>query len=139
MKKKHSDMFMRIAQAAAETSSATRAKVGAAVVKDLRCIATGYNAQPAHIDRPCELPNGSTDPTVRHAEKNALMGLTRTHESSVGATMFCTLSCCESCAHDIVEAGIKEFVYLEEYRDTTGLEILRKAGIKVRKERNESD
>lgn len=133
MKKKHEDMFMRIAETVALTSPATRAKVGAVVVKDTRCIATGYNALPAHLNGACEDENGHTLPQVRHAEKNALMGLTRTHESSVGATMFCTLSCCQLCAHDIIEAGITEFVYKELYRDASGLELLEQAGIEVRK------
>lgn len=132
MKPKHEAMFMRIAQAVAETSSATRAKVGSVIIKDSRVISTGYNAQPAHIDDPCELSDGATSPTVRHAEKNALMGLTRTNENSIGATMFCTLSCCELCANDVIDSGIKEFVFRDIYHNTKGLELLEQAGVKVR-------
>ena len=132
MKPKHEDMFMRIAVAVALTSSATRAKVGAVIVKDGHCISTGYNGFPMHLNGPCELLNGTTDPRVRHAEKNALMGLTKTNESSIGATVFCTLSCCESCAHDMIDAGIKEFVYRDTYRDSTGLDLLKQAGVLVR-------
>lgn len=92
MKDKHIKAYMKCAQAFAECSPATRAKVGAVIVKDNRIISCGYNAFPAHINGTCELPDGTTDPRVRHAEKNALMGLVRNSGSAVGATMFCTLS-----------------------------------------------
>ena len=52
--------------------------------------------------------------------------------SAVGATMFCTLSCCELCANDIIDAGIVEFLFLETYRDTSGLDLLKQAGIITR-------
>ena len=75
MKDKHIKAYMKCAQAFAECSPATRAKVGAVIVKDNRIISCGYNAFPAHINGPCELPDGTTDSRVRHAEKNALMRL----------------------------------------------------------------
>ena len=77
MKDKHIKAYMKCAQAFAECSPATRAKVGAVIVKDNRIVSCGYNSQPAHIDDPCELSDGTTDPRVRHAEKSALMGLLR--------------------------------------------------------------
>ncbi len=132
MKDKHIKAYMKCAQCFAECSPANRAKVGVVIVKDNRIISCGYNAFPAHIDGPCELPNGITDSRVRHAEKNALMGLVRNSESAVGATMFCTLSCCSLCANDIIDAGIVEFVFLDRYRDTSGLDLLRQAGIITR-------
>ena len=45
--------------------------------------------------------------------------------------MYCSMSPCINCAKVIVNSGIKELKYLEEYRDTSGLELLRKAGITV--------
>lgn len=133
MKPKHEAMFMRIAEAVALTSSATRAKVGAVVQKDLRVLSSGYNGLASCVDGPCEDDQGNTRLEVRHAERNALMGLTRTHESSVGATMFCTLSCCKQCAYDIIDAGISEFLFRDYYHDTSGIELLKQAGVKVRK------
>ena len=132
MKDKHIRAYMKCAQAFAECSPATRAKVGAVIVKDNRIISCGYNAFPAHIDGTCELPDGTTDPRLRHAEKSALMGLVRNSGSAVGATMFCTLSCCSWCANDIIDAGIVEFLFLDTYRDTSGLDLLKQAGIITR-------
>lgn len=131
MKQKHIRAYMKCAQAFAECSPATRAKVGSIIVKDNRIISCGYNAFPEHINGSCELSDGTTDLRVRHAEKNALMGLVRNSGSAVGATMFCTLSCCELCANDIIDAGIIKFVYQDTYRDTKGLDLLEDAGIIV--------
>ena len=95
MKPKHIKAYMKCALAFAECSNATRLKVGAVIVRDNNILSVGYNALPAHINDPCELPDGSTDPRLRHAEKNALMTLTKRSEGSVGASIFCTHSFCE--------------------------------------------
>lgn len=131
MKPKHIQAYMKCAEAFAECSNATRRKVGAVIVKDNRIISCGYNAMPEHINDPCELPDGTTDPRCRHAEKNALMGLIRNNQSAVGSTMFCTTACCELCAIDIVDAGVVEFIYKEDYRSNAGLIHLINTGIKV--------
>lgn len=123
---------MKCALAFAECSNATRLKVGAVIVRDNNVLAVGYNGLPKHIDAPCELPDGTTDPRLRHAEKNALMALTKRNESSVGAIIFCTHAACEFCAIDIVDAGITEFYYLHDYRCNKGLDYLNQHGIMVK-------
>ena len=133
MKEKHKVAYMECAQAFAKCSNATRLKVGTVIVKNDRIISCGYNAQTAHISEPCELPNGQTDVRVRHSEKNALMGLIRSSESALGATMFCTHSCCLLCSIDIVDAGIKHFIYQNEYRSDEGLQHLIDNGVTVEK------
>ena len=45
--------------------------------------------------------------------------------------MYVTASPCEDCARIIVNAGISKVVYDVEYRDLTGVNILRSAGIEV--------
>ena len=133
MKDKHIKAYMKTALVFAECSNATRLKVGAVLVRDNNILSCGYNALPRHIYGPCELPDGTTDPRVRHAEKNALMALTRRNESSKDATLFVTHSCCVYCAVDIVDAGVKEVFYLYEYRDTSGIDYLRQSGVTVTK------
>ena len=131
MKIKHKLAYMKCAEAFAECSPAIRLKVGAVIVKNNRIISCGYNALPAHIDGSCELPDGTTDPRVRHAEKNALIGLTRSSESSQGAELFCTHACCQFCAIDIVDAGIKKVYYRLQYRDDSGVKYLSSNGVEV--------
>ena len=132
MKLKHKLAYMKCAEAFAECSNATRLKVGSVIVKDNRIISCGYNAMPAHISEPCELPDGSTDPRVRHSEANALMGLVRSSQSAVGAVLFCTHSCCKFCAIDIVDAGISSVYYRHQYRDSSGVEYLKANGVEVK-------
>lgn len=131
MKNKHIKAYMECAEAFAKCSNATRLRVGCVIVKDNKIISCGYNAQPEHIDDPCELENGTTDPRVRHAEKNALMGLIRSNQSAVDAVMFVTHACCEFCAIDIVDSGIKKVYYKHPYRLTTGIDYLVKNGVEV--------
>ena len=133
MKQKHIKAYMECAEAFAKCSNATRLKVGSVIVKDNRIISCGYNAMPEHIDEPCELPDGATDPRVRHSEKNALMGLVRSNQSAIGSVLFCNYSCCVMCAIDIVDSGIIEFIYKYEYRSGDGLEYLKKNHVKVTK------
>lgn len=124
---------MECAEAFSKCSNATRLKVGAVIVKDGRIISCGYNAQPKHIDDPCELPSGETDPRVRHAEKSALMGCLKAGISPEGATMFVTHSCCEHCAIDILDSGLSKVIYKDEYRSLRGIQYLEDHGIKVEK------
>ena len=66
-----------------------------------------------------------------HAETNAIAFAARAGVSVEGCTMYCTMSPCINCAKVIVNSGIKKLVYMEEYRDTTGLGLLKSAGITV--------
>lgn len=122
---------MACAQAFAKCSVGERLKVGTVVVKGNRIISCGYNALPEHLHGPLEDAENKTKPEVRHSEKNALMGLVRSSESAVGASMFCTHSPCYLCAVDIVDAGIVEFVFRDFYRTNEGLRHLLSVGVKV--------
>lgn len=131
--------FMKIALLTAENSYAKRSKVGAVMVRDGRIISLGWNGQPAGWDNCCEEEvedeNGNkvlkTLPTVIHAEANAIYWCSKTEIISNGAAMYLTLSPCMHCALAMLQAGIKEVYYYEQYRDTTGIELLKKSGIKV--------
>ena len=90
MKQKHIQAYMECAEAFAKCSNATRLKVGTVIVKNNRIISCGYNALPEHIEGSREDEDGNTKLEVRHSEKNALMGLIRSNESAVGASLFCS-------------------------------------------------
>ena len=47
--------------------------------------------------------------------------------------MYVTHSPCRMCSKLIIGAGIREVIYDKDYRDVSGLDILRDAGIIVRK------
>lgn len=129
--------FMKVALLTAELSYAIRKKVGAVLVKDNRIISVGFNGQPAKWDNVCEdvMPDGTlvTKSTVIHAEANALFWCAKTEIITNGSTMYLTLSPCSTCALGLIQSGIKRVVYLEEYRDLSGVEVLKKSGIEVEK------
>lgn len=133
MKNKHKQAYMKCAEAFAECSVGVRLRVGSVIVKNNRIISCGYNALPEHLDGSLEDENGNTRPEVRHSEKNALMGLVKSNENAIGATLFCTHACCKFCAIDIVDAGITKVVYKNDYRSDEGLKHLINSGVVVEK------
>lgn len=72
-----------------------------------------------------------TKPDIIHAERNAITKLAKSHESGGGASLFVTLAPCKDCATLIIQSGIKEVYFREEYRDMGGVELLEQVGIKV--------
>lgn len=74
-----------------------------------------------------------TKPETLHAERNALDKITRSVESAEDAVLFVTHSPCLECAKSIYGAGIKEVYYATEYRDSDGIDFLKKCDILVEK------
>lgn len=124
------ERYIRMARTWAENSYCERRKVGALIVKDGSIISDGYNGTPSGFENECEC-DGKTKPYVLHAEANAITKLAKDTRSSIGATLYVTTSPCVECAKLIIQAGIKRVVYDEPYRDASGIELLKKAGVRV--------
>jgi len=131
VKEKHLEAYFKCAEAFAECSSSKRLKVGSVIIKNNRIVSCGYNGLPEHMNGEMEDENGKTKPQVRHSEMNALLGLIKSNESAVGATLICTHSCCELCAVNIVDSGITNFYYKHEYRCDKGVQYLKDNGVTV--------
>lgn len=114
-------------------SCCNRKKVGALIVKDGTIISDGFNGTPKGFPNDCEDANGDTYWYVLHAEANAILKVAKSSQSTEGSTLYITYSPCRECSKLIVQAGIRRIVYHEEYRDTSGLIILREAGIDILK------
>ena len=144
--------YMKMAQIWASNSYARRTKVGALIVKDGMIISDGFNGTPSGFENECEevIPCANictnlfdqdcehckehklkTKPYVLHAEANAILKVARSTNSAEGATLYCTMSPCLECSKLIIQSGIKRVVYGEQYRDTAGLELLKRAGIEI--------
>ena len=121
---------MKVAGIYGALSSARRAKVGCVIVKDNRIISIGYNGMPTGWDNCCE-ENGHTKDEVLHAEANALTKLAKSTESGDGAVLFCTHSPCIDCAKLIVQSGITDVYYEQDYRSKDGLIFLTKSGLLI--------
>ena len=143
MKEKHIAAHMKSAFNYAECSTAKNLKVGCVLVKDDRIISIGYNGMPPGWSNECEdntmwlngkqLPQTIlvTKPEVLHAEENAITKLARSTESGEGATAFITHGPCLSCAKLLYSSGIVEVYYTHSYRNTEGLNFLKKCKIGV--------
>lgn len=125
------ELFMNITRLVGLRSTCLRAKVGALIVKEGRIISMGYNG-PASGLLHCVDCSGAGCTLSLHAESNAVSYAARSGVSIEGATLYCSLSPCPTCAKIIIQSGIKEVVYGEAYRDTSGLELLSSLGILVR-------
>ena len=136
--KQYDKTYINMAVEWSKLSHADRKQVGCIVVNDRTIISDGYNGTPSGFLNGCEelvVQNGigelKTKPEVLHAESNAITKLAKSTRSSEGATFYITLSPCLECAKLIIQSGINRVVYLEEYRNTEGIELLKKAKINV--------
>jgi dCMP deaminase len=121
---------MTIARSVAERSYDPRLKVGAIVVSDdnTRLLSLGYNGNyKGGPNTPDTSEPGQSG--FIHAEVNALVKCDYNYNRK--KIMYLTHSPCMHCAKLIVNANIAEVFYDEEYRDISGLTILRTCGITV--------
>lgn len=123
--------YMRMAMEWAQLSHCERKKVGALIVKDRMIISDGYNGTPTGFENECEDETHYTKWYVLHAEANAIMKVASSTQSCAGATLYITLSPCKECSKLIHQAGIKRVVYANAYKDATGLEFLKRAGVEL--------
>lgn len=123
--------YLRMAKEWGKLSHCNRKQVGAIIVKDRMIISDGYNGTPTGFENYCEDDEGYTKWYVLHAEANAILKVASSTQSCVGATLYITLSPCKECSKLVSQAGIKRVVYLEEYKDDSGIRFLEKAGVEV--------
>ena len=123
--------YLRMARIWAENSYCVRRRVGALIVKEKMIISDGYNGTPQGFENICEDEAGKTKPYVLHAEANAITKVAKSSNSSLGATLYVTASPCIECAKLIIQAGIIRVVFCEDYHSEDGIELLKRAGIKV--------
>ena len=134
------EYFMGVAMLAARRSKDPNTQVGACIVsQDNIIISTGYNG----------LPNGCSDdeypwnregtetkyPFVVHAELNAI--LNANGRDLRGSRLYVALFPCNECAKAIIQAGVKEVLYLsDKYADSpstrASTRMMDSAGVKYR-------
>ncbi len=126
------EIWMDFAHSIARRSYDPRYRVGAVVVTDenTQVLAVGYNGNYSGGPNEVESPEPGNSGMI-HAEINALLKCD--YNNVLKKIMYVTLSPCRMCAKAMVNGGIKEVVYDEEYRDTSGLDLLRSAGVEVRR------
>lgn len=137
------EYFMGVALLAAERSKDPNTQVGACIVDDNnRILSTGYNGFPRGCSDDIfpwnrnESDGETKYPFVVHAELNAILN-TR-GKSLVGSRVYVGLFPCHECAKAIIQAGIKEVIYLsDKYKNTisdaNSRRMLSAAGVKLTK------
>jgi len=128
---KYDAAYLRMAAEWSKLSHCKRRQVGALIVKGRSIISDGYNGTPSGFENFCEDEEGYTKWYVLHAEANAILKVASTTQSCEGATLYLTMSPCRECSKLIHQAGIRRVVYASEYKDPSGLDFLRKAGVAV--------
>jgi len=126
------EVWMNVTKNIAERSHHPQHKVGAIIVTEdnTQVLAIGYNGNAAGLSNDIESDVPGCSGLI-HAEINALLKLD--YNNPKGKKMYLTLSPCDYCAKCIVNSGIKEVIYLEPYRDLTGVNILNDAEVICRK------
>jgi len=123
--------YLKMALEWAKLSHCKRKQVGALIIKDRMIISDGYNGTPSGFDNNCEDEDGNTRWFVLHAEANAIMKVARSTHNANDSTLYLTLSPCTECSKLIHQAGIKRLVYVNLYKDDSGLSFLREAGVET--------
>lgn len=129
--RKYDIAYLRMAREWGKLSYCKRKQVGAIIVRDKMIISDGYNGTPTGFPNVCEDETGTTKWYVLHAEANAILKVASSTQASHGATLYITLSPCKDCSKLVHQAGIKRVVYLDAYKDLTGVRFLKKAGVEI--------
>lgn len=123
--------YMQIAEIISKSSHCKRNKVGCILVKNDKIISIGYNGMPKGFDNCCEDQKRNTKNEVIHAESNAIAKCSSSNISSKGSILYCTLAPCIDCSKLIIQSGIKKVIFLNTYRDESGIILLQKSKIPV--------
>ncbi len=129
--RKYDIAYLRIAKEWAKLSHCERKQVGALIVKNRMIISDGFNGTPSGFENCCEDEEGKTKWEVLHAEANAILKVAASTQSTVGATLYVTLSPCRDCSKLIYQSGITRVVFSKKYKDISGLKFLEKAGVEL--------
>jgi len=132
--------FMNIAIEVSRRSTCTRRQIGAILVSDDGMIkSTGYNGNPRGLPHCKEIgcirdklgiKSGTRLETCTavHAEQNALI---QAGTNARGSTLYSTIVPCPICARMILNAQVGRVVYIDDYSDLAGAELLKQAGVKI--------
>ena len=124
------EMWMDVARTLARRSYDTRLKVCAIMVPEdnTGILALGYNGNAKGLPNEAESLEPGQSHFV-HAEANCL--IKAPFHFPLKKHMYVTHSTCRACAKLVINANVSRVVHGEMYRDASGLDLLRSAGIEV--------
>jgi len=136
--------FMRMADLVATRSTCLRRQVGAVIMKEKRVLTTGYNGAPKGLKHCAEvgcirtqnnIESGTRHELCRgvHAEQNAVIQAAYFGASIKDASIYTTNFPCVMCAKILVNAGIIEVIYKDDYEDPLSKNIMNESKVVVRR------
>lgn len=138
------EYFIEISKTAALRGTCDRGRSGAVIAKDKQILVTGYVGSPKglpHCDEAGHLMEEwiHSDGVKRmhcvrttHAEQNAICQAAKLGISIDGATLYCKMAPCSSCAGMIINSGIKRVVCEKNYHGAGKTpKMFEQAGVKL--------
>jgi dCMP deaminase len=139
------EYFMNIAKVVAMRSNCMKRKIAAIIVKDRRVVSTGYNGTPRGAkncnEGGCPRCNGMAPSGTAldeclccHGEENAITQAAYHGTSLKGSTLYTTYAPCLLCTKMIINSGIAEVIYNQDYPlNDRALALLEECGVLLRR------
>ncbi|MDR1909962.1 MAG: cytidine/deoxycytidylate deaminase family protein [Spirochaetaceae bacterium] len=138
------EYFMEVCDAIAKRATCDRGRSGCVIAKDNQILVTGYVGAPSGLPH-CDDAGHQLKKTVHedgtvtthcvrtvHAEQNAICQAARRGIPIQGATLYCRMTPCRTCAMLIINCGIVRVVAQRRYHDAADSEAMfRQAGVKL--------
>ena len=138
------EYFMEIARTVAKRATCDRGKSGCVIVRDRQILVSGYVGSPkglphcdevGHLFKKVLHDDGSiTNHCMRtvHAEQNAICQAAKLGISLNGATLYCKMTPCRTCAMLIINCGIRRVVCEKKYHaGAESEEMFQMAGVQL--------
>ncbi|MEI8203839.1 MAG: cytidine/deoxycytidylate deaminase family protein [Bacteroidota bacterium] len=138
------EYFMEIANTVSKRATCDRGRSGCVVARDRQLLVSGYVGSPAglphcdeaghHMKKMIHEDGSITNHCVRtvHAEQNAICQAARLGISLQGATLYCRMTPCRTCAMMIINCGIVRVVCEKKYHaGQESEEFFKHAGIEL--------
>jgi dCMP deaminase len=136
------EYFMEVAASISKRATCDRGRSGCVIARENQILATGYVGAPAGLPHCDEVghqmrkvlhEDGSVSQhCVRtvHAEQNAICQAAKRGVAIAGATLYCRMTPCRTCAMMIINCGIVRVVAERRYHDgAESEEMFRLAGV----------
>ena len=136
------EYFMEVCRAIAKRATCDRGRSGCVIAKEHRLLVTGYVGSPrglphcdevGHLFKTLQHEDGTqTKHCMRtvHAEQNAICQAARRGISIDGATLYCKMTPCRTCAMLIISCGIVRVEAEKRYHDAKdSIQMFKDAGI----------
>lgn len=138
------EYFMKICEVVGERATCDRGRSGCVIVRDKRILVTGYVGAPARVAH-CDEAGHEIHTVVQedgtqskhcirttHAEQNAIANAARSGTAVEGATLYCHMAPCYTCAKILINSGITRVVANKDYHAARrSKEVFAEAGVEL--------